>query len=43
MPPSSFSPHDIPHLFNCVENMTNFIIEDLWTKPIEFLKLDEDP
>ena len=44
-PLCNISPHDTPHLFNCIANPTELNTIDLWTKPIQaakFLKLDDE-
>ena len=42
-PSCNFSPHNTEHLFNCPENPSELVAEDLWTKPdkaAEFLQFD---
>jgi hypothetical protein len=39
------TPHDTPHLFDCLANPTSLTVIDLWTNPVEaanFLKIDND-
>lgn len=44
-PACGVSPHDVPHLFNCLANPTHLNPASLWTQPIEvaqYLQLDLD-